>query len=91
MESFAFPDLIKMTKLIFRQMAHNNNMFEYSAMQSVQSSNWDCRQSTAPINMKPTPVTAPQLEVFREVPTTNHVSIPEAPNWKNIANYDNIS
>ena len=39
MESFAFPDLIKMTKLIFGQMAHNFNMFEYSAMQSVQSSN----------------------------------------------------
>ena len=53
------------------------------AMQNVQSSNWNCRQSTASINMKLTLVSATQLEVFGEVPATYHFSIPEAPSWKN--------
>ena len=78
-----------MTQWIFRQTAHNGNIFKYSAIQNVQSSNWNCRQSTPSINMKPTPVTWPQLEVFWEVPITYHVSISETPNQKNITNYNN--
>ena len=39
-------------------MAHNGNMFEYSAMQNVWSSNSDSRQSTESINLKPIPGTA---------------------------------
>ena len=48
-------------------MAHNGNMFEYSAMQNVWSSNSDGRQSTESINLKPIPVTAPGTQLSGEV------------------------
>ena len=53
--------------LIFCQMAHNGNMFEYSAMQNVWSSNSDGRQSTESINLKPIPGTAPVTQLSGEV------------------------
>ena len=45
--------------VIYCQMAHNGNIFEYSAMQNVWSSNSDGRQITESINLRPTPWTAP--------------------------------
>ena len=53
--------------LIFCQMAHNGNIFEYSAMQNVWSSNSDGRQSTESINLKPIPGTAPGTQLSGEV------------------------
>ena len=59
-----FPIELKWLHLIFSQKAHNSNIFESSAVHNVESSNWDCRQSTVSVNMKPTQVTAPQLGSF---------------------------
>ena len=57
--------------------------FFYKKQTTKSTSDSDCKLLIAPINLKPTPVTAALLEVFEEVPITNDFSISEAPNQMN--------
>ena len=51
------------------RIAANWNAISFTKQsQQPSSSNSDCKLCTAPINIKPKPVTVPWLEVFEEVP-----------------------
>ena len=68
----------------FRQTAANADEISFTKhCQKPSTSNSDCKLLIAPINLKPTPVTAALLEYFEEVPITNDFSISEAPNQTN--------
>ena len=56
--------------------SNSYNILECQIEQDVQTSNVDCRQSTAHGRRNLTPVTPPQLEVFGEVPILYHCLIP---------------